>query len=299
MLTQRGGLKIRRFPWRRRATRLCAAAGLVYSLACRLDCVTSSMGSNSERLQEGSHVIDQHFTHTDAAEAEVGGFSVKYWQALAVVRKRRRMSRNRAFKIHAPGAPCDGAQVAQSGLAGEGERASEIGIGGEGAACTKERRGARQKRPPTFNKCPWLTVDEPKTGEIFDINSSILRYSSGSAPRKRSPTLISPFLIVSINYNMIFTNFPKWSKVPVERARAREKKGAREKERESERERERERERAALERKSARVRAHARERDALSWRAVLHAGVHAPMMHLSSSPPLPRPRQEAGRRPLA
>ena len=183
MLTQRGGLKIRRFPWRRRATRLCAAAGLVYSLACRLDCVTSSMGSNSERLQEGSHVIDQHFTHTDAAEAEVGGFSVKYWQALAVVRKRRRMSRNRAFKIHAPGAPCDGAQVAQSGLAGEGERASEIGIGGEGAACTKERRGARQKRPPTFNKCPWLTVDEPKTGEIFDIISSILRYSSGSAPR--------------------------------------------------------------------------------------------------------------------
>jgi hypothetical protein len=192
-------LRIRRFPWRRRATRLCTAAGLVLALAsCRLDCATSAKGSNSESLQEhaGSHITAQHFTRTDAAEAEVGGFSVMYWQALAVVRKRRRISRNRAFKIHAPGAPCSGTQVAQSGLAGAGERTSEIGTGGVGVACTKERIGSRQKRPPAFTKCPWLTVDEPKTGEIFDINSSILRYSSGSAPRERSPILVSHFFIV-------------------------------------------------------------------------------------------------------
>jgi hypothetical protein len=86
---------------------------------------------------------------------------------------------------------------------------------------------------------------------------------------------------------MIFTNFPTWSKVPVERARARERKGAREKERESERERERERESRAREKK--RARACERERDALSWRAVLHAGVHAPHDAPQLFPFLPPP----------
>jgi hypothetical protein len=95
---------------------------------------------------------------------------------------------------------------------------------------------------------------------------------------------------------MISTIFPKWSKVPGERAHARERKGAREKERESERARERER--AALERKSARERARERETPCPGVQCCMQASMR-PMMHFSSSPPLPRPRQEAGRRPLA
>jgi len=177
-----------------RTARFCAAAGLVLALvSCGPDCASSATGVHAgpNGRQEGGGSEgrrDASITREGAAAAgaaaaaaaEVGGFSVLFWQALALVRKRRVTSRTRPFHIRAPGAPTrDGTEAAEGGGAVARERASGSGSGGAGGAEGWAWAGARREKLPRFTQCPWLTVEEPKNGEVFDINSSVLRYSSG------------------------------------------------------------------------------------------------------------------------
>ena len=83
------------------------------------------------------------------AEVELAGFSARWWQALALVRKRS-SSRRSVRPVHVR---------ATSGV---------------------------KILPPAFSRCPWLVVEEPRNGEIFNVQASILRYSSGGWARQNA-----------------------------------------------------------------------------------------------------------------
>jgi hypothetical protein len=92
------------------------------------------------------------------------GHSFRFWRALALVRNATRRSYSRPFTVSvATVRPCSG----KTGPCAVFEEA-------------QTRGGTVAKETPRFTRCPWLTVDEPRTGETFDIHASILRYSSGA-----------------------------------------------------------------------------------------------------------------------
>jgi len=127
------------------------------SLLASLLIVLSAKGGTSS----SSAATSFSSSNTSSARAgilrEWGGYSTQWWQALSLVRKRSSASIARPFVVTVDGG--DGSNKDQG---------MSEGSGGGGA-----------KRVPAFKACPWLVVEEPKTGEIWDPSASVLRYSSG------------------------------------------------------------------------------------------------------------------------